>query len=97
MSRRTGSRNGSSYALMALACVAADFGEWHRAGELHGAAQAMRDRIEEPWEDPEDQYRRDSLSKLRANLGDAEADRAIARGMQLSFDDAFNLAIGAAR
>ena len=96
-SRRHGDRSGLAYASLGLACVASDLGDWYRAGELHGAAQAFLDRTGEPWQDPEADYRRDSLDKLRAQLGDERLDRAYAQGAALSFDDAVDLGFGRAR
>ena len=92
-SRRTGERAGLAYASLGLACAAADQGDWRRAAELHGAAQAFLDRFAEPWQDLEEAYRRDSVAKVRAALGGDEFDRAYSRGTGLSFDDAFSLAM----
>jgi hypothetical protein len=92
-SRRTGERAGLAYASLGLACTVADQGDWRRAAELHGVAQSFLDRLTEPWQDVEDAYRRDSLAKVRAALGDDEFDRAYSRGSRLSFDDAFSLAM----
>jgi predicted ATPase/class 3 adenylate cyclase len=92
-SRRTGERSGLAYASLGLACAAADLGDWQRAAELHGVAQAFLDRLTEPWQDLEEAYRRDSIAKVRAALGSDEFDRAYSRGAGLSFDDAFSLAM----
>jgi predicted ATPase/class 3 adenylate cyclase len=92
-SRRTGERIGLAYASLGLACTAADLGDWQRAAGLHGVAQAFLDRLTEPWQDLEDAYRRDSMAKARAALGDGEFDRAYSRGSGLSFDAAFALAM----
>jgi predicted ATPase/class 3 adenylate cyclase len=94
-SRRTGERMGLAYATLGLACATADLGDWQRAAELHGVAQAFLDRFTEPWQDLEDGYRRDSLAKARAALGGDEFDGAYSRGAALSFDDAFALAMTA--
>jgi predicted ATPase/class 3 adenylate cyclase len=91
-SRRTGERAGLAYASLGLACAAADLGDWQRAAELHGVAQAFLDRLTEPWQGLEDSYRRDSLAKVRAALGGDEFDRAYSRGAAMCFDDAFSLA-----
>jgi predicted ATPase/class 3 adenylate cyclase len=96
-SRRTGERAGLAYATLGLACTAADLGDWQRAAELHGVAQAFLDRLTEPWQDLEDSYRRDSLAKVRAALGGDEFDRAYSRGAGLCFDDAFSLATAGSR
>ncbi len=97
MSRRTGERSGVPYAMLGLACVAADDGEFHRAAELHGAAQALVEPLGEPWQDPEARYRQESLDVVRASLGQEKFGRAYARGAALGFDDAFDLAIGRAK
>jgi predicted ATPase/class 3 adenylate cyclase len=96
-SRRMGERDGLAYASLGLACVTADLGDWQRAAELHGVAQAFLDRVAEPWQDLEDAYRRDSLAKVRAALDGDEFERAYSRGAGLSFDDAFSLATAGPR
>ena len=95
--RRTGDRADIAYASLGLACLAADRGDWHQAGVLHGIAQAFLDRAGEPWQDPESRYRRESLGDVRARLGDDQADRAYAEGMALSVDQALDLARGKLR
>ena len=92
--RRNGDRAGIGYASLGLACLAADRGDWHQAGQLHGVAQAFLDRAGEPWQDPEARYRRESLAGVRARLGAEQADRAYAEGMALSIDEAHDLARG---
>ena len=92
--RRNGDRSGIAYASLGLACLAADRGDWHQAGVLHGVAQAFLDRAREPWQEPEARYRRESLDGVRARLGDEQADRAYAEGMALSVDEAHDLASG---
>jgi DNA-binding CsgD family transcriptional regulator len=92
--RRNGDRSGIAYASLGLACLAADRGDWHQAGQLHGAAQAFLDRAGEPWQDPEARYRRESLADVRARLGADQFDRAYAEGMTLSLDEALDLARG---
>ena len=97
IARRNGDRSDIAYASLGLACLAADLGDWPRAGMLHGAAQAFIDRTREPWQDPEARYRRESLDLLRAHLGDEQADRAYAAGLALSFDEALDQALGRVR
>ena len=92
--RRNGDRHGIAYASLGLACLAADRGDWHQAGVLHGVAQAFLDRAGEPWEEPEARYRRESLAGVRARLGADQCDRAYAEGMALSVDEALDLARG---
>jgi predicted ATPase/class 3 adenylate cyclase len=96
-SRRAGERSGFAYASLGLACVAADLGDWLRAAELHGVAQAFFEQLAEPWQNPEDDYRRDSLAEVRAALGGDEFERVYSRGAALSPDDAFSLAMTGAR
>ena len=92
--RRDGNHAGIAYASLGLACLAADRGDWHQAGQLHGVAQAFLDRAGEPWQDPEARYRRESLDDVRARLGDEQAGQAYAEGMALSLDQAHDLARG---
>jgi len=94
MSRRNGDRYGIAYASLALACLAADAGDWHRAAVLHGVAQAFLGRTGQPWEDLEARYRQGSLDQVRAHLGQEMFERAHAEGMALSFDEALDLASG---
>jgi hypothetical protein len=94
MSRRIGDKAGLAYASLGVACIASDLGDWRRAGELHGAAQAFIDRIEGPWQEPEDSYRRQSIMVVRQNLGVAQFDQAYARGRTLTFDNAMDLVLG---
>ena len=92
--RRNGERSGMAYASLGLACVAADLGDPQRAAELHGVAQAFLQRTGEQWQDPEAHYRDDSLHQVRISLGEEQADRAYAKGMTLSLDQALDLALG---
>jgi predicted ATPase/class 3 adenylate cyclase len=94
IARRTGQRYVLAYAGLGLACLAADLGDWHRAAVLHGAAQALLDRIGDRWQEPEDDYRRDNVSQIRAQLGDDGFELAFAEGMTLGFDDAVDVAFG---
>ncbi len=92
LSRRSGKRSDVAYAALGLACLAADAGEWSRAGELHGVAQAILDQTGEPWQEPEVRYRRESLAQIRAHLGEQQSDRDYARGMALNSDEILDLA-----
>ena len=94
-SRRNGDRYGSAYAFLGLACLAADTGEGQRAAALHGAAKAFLSRTGLPWEELEAGYRRDSLERVRAQLGLEPFEQAHARGMALSADEALDLASAA--
>jgi tetratricopeptide (TPR) repeat protein len=92
MSRRSGKRFDIAYAILGLACLAEDAGEWSRACLLHGVAQAALDRTGEAWQEPEARYRRESLAQVRAHLGQEQSERDYARGMALSSDDILDLA-----
>ena len=93
ISRRNGERSGLAYASLGLACLAADRGDWHRAAELHGVAQAFLDRTGSPWDEVDARYRRDSLDNVRAGLGEEQFDRVYAQGMTLSLEKALDLAL----
>ena len=92
LSRHSGERFNLAYAVLGLACLASDAGEWSRAGVLHGIAQAVLDRTGELWQEPEARYRRESLAQVRAHLGEDKSDRYYARGMALSSDEILDLA-----
>jgi predicted ATPase/class 3 adenylate cyclase len=97
ISRRNGYLFDIAYASLGMACVAADLSDLHRAAELHGVAQAFLDRMGEPWPEPEAHYRRDTLLKVAASLGQEQFEKAYAKGMALSFDEALGLAFGTAQ
>jgi tetratricopeptide (TPR) repeat protein len=94
--RHNGDRSQIAYACLGLACLAADTGDWHRAGTLHGGAQAVLDPTGEAWQEPEARYRRESLAQVHTRLGGEQADQAYAEGMALSLDQALDLAFGTA-
>jgi predicted ATPase/class 3 adenylate cyclase/tetratricopeptide (TPR) repeat protein len=96
MARRTGQRYLVAYTSLGLACLAADLSDWHRAALLHGVAQAFLDRIGDRWQEPEESYRRDNISQIRAQFGDDRFELAYAEGKTLSFDDAVDVALGTA-
>ena len=50
ISRRTGDSRSIACAILNLACLAGDAGDWERAAALHGTAQALQDRVSNPWE-----------------------------------------------
>jgi predicted ATPase/class 3 adenylate cyclase len=95
--RRLGDRSGIAYATLGLACVTADLGDPRRAAELHGIAQAVLERTDEPWQDPEAGYRRESLGRVRAALGEEQFELVYARAMTLGLDQALDLALGRSR
>jgi predicted ATPase/class 3 adenylate cyclase len=91
ISRRNGDRSGLAYASLGLACLTADAGDWYRAGQLHGIAQACLDQTGESWQEPETGYRHDSLNKLRSALGEEQFQRAYTRGQALGLDQVLDL------
>jgi hypothetical protein len=91
--RRTGDSKGIAGAGLYMACLAGDAGDWERAAALHGAAQALQDRMNIPWEEFDARRRQDSLDQARAHLGDEHLERAYARGMALSLEQALDLAL----
>ena len=91
--RRNGSNLGMAWAILGLACLAGDAGDWDRAAELHGVAQAFLDRTGNPWQEIGARDRRDSLDQARAHLGDEQLERAYAHGMALSLEKALDLAL----
>ncbi|HYK28538.1 MAG TPA: tetratricopeptide repeat protein [Streptosporangiaceae bacterium] len=95
-SRRNGDRSGLAYASLGMACLAADVDDWYRAGQLHGLAQAFRDRTGESWQEPEAGYRSDSIYKVRGILGEEHFERAYGQGRALSLDQGLDLALGTA-
>jgi predicted ATPase/class 3 adenylate cyclase len=93
--RRVGDKRNMACAILGLACLDGDLGDWHRAAMLHGVAQALLDQTGVPWE-PGDACRcQESLDQVRQALGDQQSQRAYARGMALSFDQAIDLALSA--
>jgi predicted ATPase/class 3 adenylate cyclase len=94
IARRTGQRYVLAYAAIGLACLAGDLGDWHRAAVLHGVAQAFLDRIGDPWQEPEEGYRKSSVGQIRAQLGDDQFELAYAEGTTLGFHDAIDAAFG---
>ena len=91
-SRRSGERFNIAYAVLGLACLAADAEEWSRACVLHGVAQAALDRSGEAWQEPEARYRRECLAQIRVHLGEEQPERDYARGMALSSSEVLDLA-----
>jgi hypothetical protein len=85
-----------AYAILGLACLAGDAGDWDRAAVLHGAAQAFLNRAGSSWQGVEARDRRDSLGQVRAHRGDEQLERAYAQGMALSLDQALDLALSMA-
>ena len=92
--RRVGDKRNMACAILGLACLDGDLGDWHRAAMLHGVAQALLDKTGVPWEPGDARRRQESLDQIRQALGDEQLQRAYARGMALSFDQAIDLALG---
>jgi hypothetical protein len=93
MARRTGDKYALSGAILGLACLAADLGDWHRAAVLYGAEHALVDQIGYRWNPFDARRRQESLDQARAALGDQELQQAYTRGKALSFDQAIDLAL----
>ena len=96
MCRRSGNQATIPYAILGLACLAADLGDWHRSATLHGVAQDFLDRSGGSWEGLEERYRQGSLAQVHAELGEELFARAYAKGMALSPGESLQLAYGAA-
>jgi predicted ATPase/class 3 adenylate cyclase/Tfp pilus assembly protein PilF len=96
-SLRTNRRNGDYYAmgysLMGLGAVASEQANWSRAAQLHAAADALMRRVAADWNMLGSRYRRDSLDRVRANLGEEQSDRAYSEGLALSLEQAIHLAL----
>ena len=94
-SRRIGNRPDIPYATLGLACHSADTGDWRRAAILHGFADAFLGSSGEPWQDPEDVFRQQSLDEVRTHLGDADFEAEYSRGTRLDLRSAIDLALNA--
>jgi hypothetical protein len=97
MSRRNGDGNGMAYAVLGLACLAGDLGDWRRSGVLHGVARAFFDLTGEPCQTPEETYRLDSIAEVSAHVGEDEFQRVYAQGRDLSLEESVKLALDATR
>jgi hypothetical protein len=93
MARRSGDKYVLATAILGLACLAADLGDWHRSAVLYGAEHALMDQIGARWEPFDARRRQESLDQARAALGDQQLQQAYARGKALSFDQAIDLAL----
>jgi DNA-binding CsgD family transcriptional regulator len=82
-----------AYGILYLACVTGDLGDWDRASVLHGSVQAFQDRAGIPWDEFDARHYQDSLAQARAHMGDEQLERAYARGMALSLEEALDLAL----
>ncbi len=79
--------------MLGLACHASDTGDWSRSAVLHGFADAFLESSGEPWQDPEDAYRQQSLDNARAHLGDVDFEAAYGSGTRLPLRSAIDLAL----
>ena len=93
--RQIGDKRTMAEAMGGLAFLDGDLGDWHRAAMLHGAAQALLDQTGAPWDPLDARNRQQSLRQAGEALGDEQFQRAYARGMALSFDQAIDLALEA--
>jgi hypothetical protein len=91
--RRVGDKRTMAEAILGLAYLAGDLGDWQRAAVLHGAAQALLDQTGAPWDTFDARYRQEIVDQAGAALGDEQFQRAYARGMRLSFGQAIDLAL----
>lgn len=91
-SHRVGDGPDIAYATLGLACHASDTGDWRRSALLHGFADAFLGSSGEPWQDPEDAYRQQSLDKAHAHLEDVDFEAAYGRGTRLDLRSAIDLA-----
>jgi hypothetical protein len=76
-----------------LAFVAANLGQWRRAAQLHGVADAFRDQTGQPWVSWYRPHQQESFEKVRAQLDNDEFEQSYTRARVLSFDEAVRLAL----
>jgi predicted ATPase/DNA-binding XRE family transcriptional regulator len=91
--RRIGSVRATAFAVLGIACLAADLADWRRAAMLHGVAQAMRDQTGLPWEPFDARYRQQSLDLISDALGPEQLQRVYDEGTALDYDRAIELAL----
>ena len=94
VNRRSGDGTDIAYALLGIACVAGDEAAWRTSVVLHGVAQAIMDKRDEPWQWPEAGYRQRSLDEAKGSLVRTHFEEAYAEGMALSLADGIELALG---
>ena len=95
ISRRRGDRYGLAYSMLCVAFIATDLGDWQRAAELHGVAQAFLDQIGQPWLFVYKRFRQRSIDTISVRLGKEELERCYAKGRGLGFDAAIEMALSA--
>jgi predicted ATPase/class 3 adenylate cyclase len=92
LSRRIGQKAALADALLHLARLAADTGQWYQAATLHGAAKALADQTGFVWDPDEEGYRQESLGQIAAAVGDDQLMQTYTQGA-LSLGDAIDLAL----
>jgi len=96
INRRNGNSSYMASAILCLACLAGDAGDWDQATVLCGAAEAFLDQTGSPWDETDARDRQDLLDQARAHLGDEQLERGCAQGRALSLEKALDLALGKA-
>jgi predicted ATPase/class 3 adenylate cyclase len=96
INRRNGNSSYMASAILCLACLTGDAGDWHQAAVLCGAAEAFNDQTGSPWDESDARDRQDLLDHACAHLGDEQLERACAQGRALSFEKALDMALGKA-
>jgi len=79
INRRNGNSSYMASAILCLACLIGDAGDWDQAAVLCGAAEAFNDQTGSPWEKSDVRDRQDLLDHARAHLGDEQLERACAQ------------------
>jgi hypothetical protein len=77
ISHRNGELPGLAYSSLGLACLAADLGDWHRAGDLHPAAQALLDPTGQRWEQGEARPRQEQFDRVYAHRTTLSLEQAL--------------------
>jgi non-specific serine/threonine protein kinase len=93
-SAKLGARVTVAYALEGLAGVGVFHGQPERAGQLLGAAEALRKVINAPIESIELSLYERTVAAVRAALGEPAYAGAWAKGREMTFEEAIALAIG---
>lgn len=75
-------------AILGLACLAADMGDWHRAATLHGTAQALLDQTGNQWDAVERDQRAEILNQIATAIGDEQLRHGYDAGTALSIAQA---------
>jgi hypothetical protein len=91
--RRNGDFHDMAYCLMGLGWVASEQSRWRRAAQLHATADVLLQRVAAEWNMMGARYRRESLDRVRANLGLEQFDLAYSEGLALGLEQAIDLAL----